>query len=220
MHWLEKAAELLQAPTADLRELAYLAGADPKTFYRGISLKDVDVTGQNIEGLEFLDVPLKKRKKTKRRKKPNESTFVKVLKSFEINKMSTAERSDLTKKLRLQDKELKRTIKIVDGHLKKLATRKRKVGKKRAKSAGDFADEFVLALLPLKATAIVVREDKPRPGHDFNWVVSTGPLPPDAKLRYEKAIIDVRRRYPRLNWKDTREREGDWRVVQRWVSDE
>ena len=88
------------------------------------------------------------------------------------------------------------------------------------KSADDFMEEFVLRLRPLKTTAVVVREDKARPEHDFNWVASTGPLSPDAKCRYEDAIIDMRQRYPRLNWEGISERDGDWRVVQRWVSDD
>ena len=43
--------------TADLRELARIAGGDPRTFYRGISLDDLDLGGQNIDGMEFLSSP-------------------------------------------------------------------------------------------------------------------------------------------------------------------
>lgn len=52
-HWLKKIATLLQAETADLRELARIAGANPKTFYRGIKLEDLDVSGQNLDGMGF-----------------------------------------------------------------------------------------------------------------------------------------------------------------------
>jgi len=52
-HWLEKVVTLLKAETADLRELAYLAGGDPKIFYRGVDLNDLDVEGQNLDGMEF-----------------------------------------------------------------------------------------------------------------------------------------------------------------------
>ena len=52
-HWLDKIITLLQAETFDLRELARIAGGDPRTFYRGIDPVDLDLTGQNIEGMEF-----------------------------------------------------------------------------------------------------------------------------------------------------------------------
>lgn len=52
-HWLDMVVTLLQANTSDLRELAQLAGADPRTFYKGIELKRLDLVGQDIEGMEF-----------------------------------------------------------------------------------------------------------------------------------------------------------------------
>jgi tetratricopeptide (TPR) repeat protein len=52
-HWLDKVVEILQADTADLRQLALLAGGDPDTFYRHTRLSDVDVGAQNIAGMEF-----------------------------------------------------------------------------------------------------------------------------------------------------------------------
>jgi hypothetical protein len=56
-HWLSKVVSLFEADTADLRRLAELAGGNPQTFYRGISLKEVDTNGQNLEGMEFADNP-------------------------------------------------------------------------------------------------------------------------------------------------------------------
>jgi hypothetical protein len=52
-HWLDKVIVLLQANTADLRELARIAGGDPKTFYRGIHLDELDTAGQDLTGMEF-----------------------------------------------------------------------------------------------------------------------------------------------------------------------
>lgn len=52
-HWLDKIITLLQAETFDLRELARIAGGDPRTFYRGIDPVDLDLSGQNIDGMEF-----------------------------------------------------------------------------------------------------------------------------------------------------------------------
>jgi hypothetical protein len=37
-HWLQTVITLLEADTADLRELARIAGGNPKIFYRGINL--------------------------------------------------------------------------------------------------------------------------------------------------------------------------------------
>src|SRR6185437_2962983 len=52
-HWLDKVVELLLVETNDLRELARIAGGDPKTFYKAVSLQDLDIDGQDIEGMEF-----------------------------------------------------------------------------------------------------------------------------------------------------------------------
>jgi hypothetical protein len=57
-HWLDRVATLLQTQTSDLRELARIAGADPRTFYRGTILSDLDVAGQDIDGMEFADRPV------------------------------------------------------------------------------------------------------------------------------------------------------------------
>jgi hypothetical protein len=52
-HWLEKVVELLNANTADLRELAIIAGGNPKNFYHGIDPDELDLVGQDIDGIEF-----------------------------------------------------------------------------------------------------------------------------------------------------------------------
>jgi tetratricopeptide (TPR) repeat protein len=54
-HWLGKVRLILEADTADLRELALLAGANPKTFYVGARLKGVDVRGQDLRGMKFSE---------------------------------------------------------------------------------------------------------------------------------------------------------------------
>ena len=55
-HWLGKIIELLSADTADLRELALIAGGNPLVFYRGIDPKDLDLSGQDLRGIEFKNV--------------------------------------------------------------------------------------------------------------------------------------------------------------------
>jgi hypothetical protein len=52
-HWLDKILLLLQADTSDLRELARLAESDPRTFYRGVDRRKLDLVGQDVEGMEF-----------------------------------------------------------------------------------------------------------------------------------------------------------------------
>lgn len=52
-HWLDMVVELLQASTDDLRELALIAGGDPKTFYLGTDLGKLDTEGQDLSGMEF-----------------------------------------------------------------------------------------------------------------------------------------------------------------------
>ncbi len=54
-HWLEKVVLLFKASTSDLRALAELVGEDPRTFYRGIELDDLEVEGQDLTGMEFGD---------------------------------------------------------------------------------------------------------------------------------------------------------------------
>ena len=52
-HWTSKIIDLLEADTADLRELAIIAGGDPKTFYLGVDMRGVDVRGQDLRGMVF-----------------------------------------------------------------------------------------------------------------------------------------------------------------------
>jgi hypothetical protein len=52
-HWLDKVIELLLAPTANLRELAHLAGRDPENFYLGVDVGKLELEGQDISGLNF-----------------------------------------------------------------------------------------------------------------------------------------------------------------------
>jgi hypothetical protein len=60
-HWLQTVVDLLQAPTTDLRELAKLAGANPKVFYRGARFRDgLDISGQDLRGMEFTDLDITK----------------------------------------------------------------------------------------------------------------------------------------------------------------
>lgn len=57
MHWLDMVVALLHADTSDLRELARIAGADPKNFYRGVDISALDLDGQNLDGIELSTPP-------------------------------------------------------------------------------------------------------------------------------------------------------------------
>jgi hypothetical protein len=48
-HWLEMVAVLLQAETSNLRELCRIAGGDPRTFYRGVDPKELELTDDDWE---------------------------------------------------------------------------------------------------------------------------------------------------------------------------
>jgi hypothetical protein len=52
-HWLDTVMALLQSETTDLRQLAIMAGGNPKTFYRGTRIEDIDPEGQDLSGLDF-----------------------------------------------------------------------------------------------------------------------------------------------------------------------
>jgi hydroxysqualene synthase len=57
-HWLDKVVTLLQSDTSDLRELARIAGGDPRTFYRGANMNGSDLCGQDLRGMEFTNLDL------------------------------------------------------------------------------------------------------------------------------------------------------------------
>lgn len=52
-HWLDTVITLIQADTADLRELARIAGCDVRTFYRGTKMDGADLRGQDLRGLNL-----------------------------------------------------------------------------------------------------------------------------------------------------------------------
>lgn len=135
-HWLKTVIEIFEAPTSDLRELAHLAGGDPRTFYRGVNLSDLDTKGQNIDDMQFSNqapqvpdsgthVP----KTRRRRRKPSANDLIGVLESLDVRNLSLAEKADLKRKLGLHKKQMAAAVTVIDGHLKKLARKKRNVRK-------------------------------------------------------------------------------------------
>ena len=60
--WLQEVIAILSADTADLRELARICRANPRYFYRGASMEGIDISGQDIRGMEFTDLDLNRAK--------------------------------------------------------------------------------------------------------------------------------------------------------------
>lgn len=58
--WQKTLASILQSDTGDLRELAALAGGDPRTFYVGTSLDGADLRGQDLRGMLLPQLDLSK----------------------------------------------------------------------------------------------------------------------------------------------------------------
>jgi hypothetical protein len=52
-HWLSRVEEVLSADTADLRQLAEIAGCDPRTFYVGQDLSECDLAGQDLRCMDL-----------------------------------------------------------------------------------------------------------------------------------------------------------------------
>lgn len=92
-HWLDRVAEVLEAETSDLRELAKMAGASPQYFYVGSSLSREDIVGQDVRGLEFdfpIDSPQPRlREQTQYRTPSSRSQQRKLGRTFETD-MSVA----------------------------------------------------------------------------------------------------------------------------------
>jgi hypothetical protein len=52
-HWLQKVIKLFKSESVNLRDLAKLAGGDPRTFYIGANLDGADLSGQDLRGMTF-----------------------------------------------------------------------------------------------------------------------------------------------------------------------
>lgn len=52
-HWLSLVVTLLESNSSDLRELARIAGGNPKDFYLGTDLSGVDVRGHDLRGVSL-----------------------------------------------------------------------------------------------------------------------------------------------------------------------
>jgi hypothetical protein len=78
------------------------------------------------------------------------------------------------------------------------------------KKAQEFFEDFIRnAQLPV-GSSIVLREYKPENDSDPNWIVAAGNLSDDA---HTALVAEMRKRHPSIDWSDTHERDGKWRVI-------
>lgn len=104
---------LLQSDTADLKELARIANRDPRYFYRGIDPSNLELSGQDIEGIEFsaddselkqemsrfsIEDVLEKGKKIGQIKRSEERVVLLMLLIFENPKLAHAVLSSISEK--------------------------------------------------------------------------------------------------------------------------
>lgn len=87
------------------------------------------------------------------------------------------------------------------------------------KTAQEFIEELVRDVQPPKGVAIVLRERKPSDALDTNWLTGAGVMPMDAIVRYDSAVAELRRQYPRVDWDGIIEKEGEWRRIARYLSE-
>lgn len=97
-HWLDTVVTLLCADTSDLRELAKIAGRDPKTFYIGVDFAKLETSNQDLRGIalsNFVIHRLSKIRDTRRAEERvallldsilyNQKDGLKVLSDYEAN---------------------------------------------------------------------------------------------------------------------------------------
>jgi hypothetical protein len=87
------------------------------------------------------------------------------------------------------------------------------------KGAQEFIEELVRDVRPPRGTAISPTERVPKSADDINWITGTGVMPRDATTRYESAIAELRRQYPRIDWSGITEFDGERRRIARWFSE-
>jgi hypothetical protein len=68
------------------------------------------------------------------------------------------------------------------------------------KSAQSLIEEFVRAVRPQQGCAIVLTEIAPSTGFDFNWLASAGHMSDAAMVRYDSALLELKRQNRLVNW--------------------
>jgi hypothetical protein len=78
------------------------------------------------------------------------------------------------------------------------------------KAARDFLVDFTHKVGLPKDGTVVLREYDPGNTNDPNWIVTGGGASDDENA---KAVAEMRKRYPEIDWSDVKERDGKWRVI-------
>jgi hypothetical protein len=87
------------------------------------------------------------------------------------------------------------------------------------KKAEEFIEELVRHVQPPVGSSIALTERAPLDDDDTNWVTGAGVMPPAALSRYSKAVVDLRRQHPRIDWDGVTELDGNRRRITRWLSE-
>jgi hypothetical protein len=89
------------------------------------------------------------------------------------------------------------------------------------KTAQSLVEEFVRAVRPPQNCAIVLTEFVPYPGFDFNWLASAGHMSAAVMVRYDSALLELKRQNPRINWDGVTDldSEGASRRIARYSSE-
>jgi hypothetical protein len=67
-------------------------------------------------------------------------------------------------------------------------------------TAEELVDELVRAIRPPKGIVITLREFESRIETDKNWIPGTGEMPLDALERYGKAVAELGKQHPHVDW--------------------
>ncbi len=78
------------------------------------------------------------------------------------------------------------------------------------KTAQDFLVDFTHKVGLPKGGTIVLRECEPGNSNDPNWVVAAGEV---SDHEHAKAVADMRKQHPKIDWSGVEEREGQWRLI-------
>jgi hypothetical protein len=89
------------------------------------------------------------------------------------------------------------------------------------KTAQSLIEEFVRAVRPPQDCAIVLTELVPSPRFDFNWLASAGHMSAAVMVRYDSALLELKRQNPRINWDGVTDldSEGVSRRIARYSSE-
>jgi hypothetical protein len=79
------------------------------------------------------------------------------------------------------------------------------------KTARAFFDDFIGNAQILVGSTVVLREREAKNDSDPNWISFLVKSSDDAL--YMEHVADMRKRHPKIDWSDVKDREGQWRII-------